>query len=140
MIAQAVQQLYTLLQAVPQLSTSIGLVIGGKAPDPGLTKVPLPAAWVLHDGAQNTQDMRMAQVPLNITTQLAYVVMLYVPYTSQQDLIDNQLPLLEQVITAVHGQTAPTGQRWFWRRSKLVLINPDRLAYHISFELDAASS
>jgi len=137
-IAESINDLYTRLQAIPALASSTGLLLGGKTPDPGLTKIPLPAAWVLHDGAQNTQDQRIGQVPINATTALQFAVMLYVPYSTQQDLIANQLPLLESIIAAIHGQTSPTGQRWYWARSKLVVLNPDRLGYHLTFLLDSA--
>ena len=137
MIAESINDLYGRLSAIPALASSIGLLVGGKAPDPGLAKMPLPAAWVLSDAASNTEDNRQSQVPLNVTSKLTYLVMLYVPYTSQQDLIANQFPLLELVINTVHGQTAPSGQRWYWKDYKLVLVNPDRLGYRVSFVLDS---
>ena len=76
-------------------------------------------------------------MPTLASVHLAYTVLLYVPYTSQTDLIATQLPLLETLISTVTGQTAPSGQRWFFNDFKLVLVNPDRLGYRISFLLDS---
>ena len=137
MIAENAQDLYNRVQAIPALAASTGLALGGKTPDPGLTKIPLPAAWVLADAGKTTQDIRAGRVPTLASVHLAYTVLLYVPYTSQTDLIATQLPLLETLISTVTGQTAPSGQRWFFNDFKLVLVNPDRLGYRISFLLDS---
>lgn len=137
MISQAISDLYSKLQAIPALATGVGLVIGGQAPDPGMTKVALPAAWVVHEGATNTQAIAGALPPRVPTVHMGFYVLLLVAYTSQQDLIANQLPLLEQVILAIHGTTAPSGQRWFWKASKLQRLNADRLGYRIQFALDS---
>ena len=140
MIAQAISELYGYVGAVPGFA-SIGLLVGGKSPDPGLTKIPLPAAWLIHEGGKNTQAIASPNLPVNATTQLGFAVMVYVPYTSQTDLINNQFPLLESLIAAVHGQTSQvTGQRWYYAKHRLVLLNADRLGFHVSFVLDAAIS
>ena len=140
MIAQAINELFGYVKSVRGL-VSVGLVVGGKAPDPGLTKVPLPAAWLIHEGGKNTQDVVRPNLPVNATIQLHYAVMVYVPYTSQSDLIGTQYPLLEALIAGVHGQTSNvTGQRWYYAKHRLVLLNPDRLGFHVSFILDAAVS
>ncbi len=140
MIAEAAQQLFSLVQAIPALASSTGLAAGGKTPDPGGTKMPLPFAWIVADGAENTQDISRPLVPVNATTRIGYSVILYVPNIGQADLIANQFPLLEAIVQAVHGQVAPTGQRWFWKGYKLTVFNADRLCYRLAFLLDAAIS
>lgn len=137
MIAQAISDLYTKLQAIPALATGVGLVIGGQEPDPGMTKVALPAAWVVHDGAVNTQLITNPFPPTIPTVHMGYDVLLLVAYTSQQDLINNQLPLVEAVITAIHGTVGPSGQRWYWKAHKLQRLNASRLGYRIQFVLDS---
>ena len=135
MIAENAADLYTKVQAIPALSASTGITLGGKAPDPGMTKIQLPAAWVLPDDGETVQDDRVGQLPRLANARLSYLVMLYLPYSSQSDLIANQFPLLEQVIATVNGTDAKSGQRWLWRSYKLVLVNPDRLGYRIEFNL-----
>ncbi|MDE2097773.1 MAG: hypothetical protein KGL39_11030 [Patescibacteria group bacterium] len=135
MIAECANQLFTLISAVPGLTTSTGMTVGGKSPDPGMTKIPLPAAWVLPVSGTSLDDMRNPLPPTIAMIEQEFAVMLHVPYTSQSDLIANQLPLLENVIKAVQGQEAPTGERWVAKGYKLVVVNPDRLVFHISFFL-----
>jgi hypothetical protein len=138
-LSAAAQDLYTKIQAIPALASSAGLVLGGKEPDPGMTKIPLPAAWILLSQFDNENVGALLNRPPTIANVRAlYGVMLYLPYISQSDLITNQLPLLEQVIAAIQG-TAITGtgasQRWTLHSGKLVLLNTDRLGYHLIFEL-----
>lgn len=138
MIAECANDLYTKVQAIPALSASSGLAVGGQSPDPGMTKVPLPAAWILAHSAK-TNIPANNPVPFRVANvDMSYLVMLYVPYLGQSDLINNQLPLLQSVIKAVHGTDAPSGQRWRFDTYALGLVNTDRLGYKIQFVLDSA--
>ena len=139
MIDLCAADLYTKIQAIPAIASATGLAVGGKTPDPGLTKMPLPAAWILFDGATSTLDPNSRLPSTNLPAVLSYAAMLYVPYIGQQDLIANQLPLVELVAKTVHGTDAPTGQRWRFSTAKLVLVNADRMCYRINFLLDAGS-
>ena len=138
-LSAAAHDLYTKIQAIPALASSTGLTVGGREPDPGLTQIPLPAAWILLSQFDNENLGTLLNRPPTVANVRAlYGVMLYVPYKSQSDLIDNQLPLLEQVIAAIQGTPiANTGasQRWSLQSGKLVLLNTDRLGYHLVFEL-----
>lgn len=138
-LSAAANDLYTKIQAIPALAASTGLTVGGREPDPGLTQIPLPAAWILLSQFDNENLGSLLNRPPTVANVRAlYGVMLYLPYKSQSDLIDNQLPLLEQVISAIQGTAiANTGasQRWSLQSGKLVLLNTDRLGYHLAFEL-----
>lgn len=128
MIAENSAQLVTLIQGIPVLAKSTGLAAGGKAPDPALTKIPLPAAWVLYAGDKPNEP----QTGFNASNQVLtanYVVMIYVAYISAADLEATQYPMIEAVIQAIRGQQAPHGQRWRYEGQKLSVVNPDRLAY-----------
>lgn len=125
MYSENAQHLFDLLQTVPTLKS--GLAVGGRADDPAMTKIPLPSAWVLlhNDEPEPAGAMNPAgQVVKNI-----FVVVVYVPYISQADLIATQLPLLESVMKVVRGQQAPMGQKWRYEGQRLTLVNPDKLAY-----------
>jgi hypothetical protein len=138
MIAECAQDLFTKIQAITSLAASTGLAAGGKAPDPGMANVTLPAAWIMADEGETTLPNSDGQVKRQLSALLGFSVMLYVPYLSQSDLITNQLPLLQKVIHDVHGTDAPTGERWQFKRYKLRVANTDRLGYQITFLLDSA--
>lgn len=133
MIAKCAKDLYDKVQAISALASASGLAVGGKEADPGMTKIPLPAAWILAHSGVTTLPPTDGQVKQKTTAQLVYVVMLYVAYISQSDLITNQLPLLQTVISTVHGTDAPSGERWAFKDYQLTLVNTDRLGYRIQF-------
>lgn len=138
-LAAAAQDIYTKLQAITALASSVGLAVGGQEPDPGMTKQPLPAAWVLVTEATNENTGTLTNRPPKLANvRLSVSVMLYVPYNSQSDLLTNQIPLLESVIQAIQGTEIANQtetQRWNFAGFKLVLLNTDRLGYRITFEL-----
>ncbi|MGC9237759.1 MAG: hypothetical protein ACP5GF_12810, partial [Thiomonas sp.] len=114
MIAECAQDLFTKIGALGPLASSVGLAIGGKEPDTGMAKLPLPAAWILPASGVNKIPDNFLQQPPTKSWQLAtYVVLLHVPYGAQSDLVANQYPLLENVVVAVHGTTSPGGARWW---------------------------
>ena len=137
MIAECAKDLYDKVQAISALAASAGLAVGGKEGDPGMTKIPLPAAWILAHSGITTLRQDSGLVSAKTTAQMVYVVMLYVAYISQSDLITNQLPLLQTVISAVHGTDSPSGERWAFKDYKLTLVNTDRLGYQIQFMLNS---
>ena len=138
MYAQNAQDLLTKIATVPALSASVGLSVGGQTPDPAMSKIPLPAAWVLL-ADDIAKDPDTGLIPMIQHLNLTYVVMIYLPYIGQSDLLTNQYPLLEAVRSAIHGTTAPSGFRWKYQKAKLVLINPGRIAYEQRYTLDAAA-
>jgi len=120
--------LYTKLATVAALANSAGFGVGGRPADPALTKIPLPAAWVLLGGDDPT-DTEGGMVPAMQVLLVEYFVMLYVPYVSQDDLINVQFPLLRAARTAIHATDAPNGGRWLYQGQRLAGTNPDRLCY-----------
>ena len=137
MIAECAQDLLTKVQSIPALASSTGLALVGTLPDPGATKLTLPAAWILHKRAKNTRDAA-ANIALPSTvaqTLLTYVVALYMPTSN---LIATQLPLMQAVLKAIHGTTAPSGQRWYWESHDLASFNEDRMIFPMFFSVNAA--
>lgn len=120
-----------LVKTVPELSRSTGLRLTGEE-DPGLADIPLPSAWVLLGNvAPNTRER--AVNTLQETVHVEGVVMLYLPYKSQTDLISIQYPTLLKVVQAVRGSKAPGGHRWRFAHSRPLVIQPDRLGYELCF-------
>lgn len=130
------QDLYTKLATVSALANSAGFAVGGKQSDPALTKIPLPAAWVLL-GNDKPMDDETGLVPATQVLLVEYLVLVYVPYTSQSDLIGTQFPLLRSARTSIHATTAPNGYRWKYMGQKLVLVNPDRLCFEQRYAIRA---
>ena len=127
--------LHTKLATVSALAASAGFAVGGRTSDPALTKIPLPAAWILMMKDEATEQDSLAVVSAQQVLKIEYGVMIYVPYTSQTDLISTQFPLLRAVRTAIHATSAPNGYRWKYKGQRLALINADRLCYEVRFEI-----
>ncbi|OYV99040.1 MAG: hypothetical protein B7Z62_02055 [Deltaproteobacteria bacterium 37-65-8] len=129
--------LVTKLETVTALATSSGMAVGGKAPDPALTKIPLPAAWVIL-GEDKADDIETGMIPTTQSVVITYIVMIYVPYLSQTDLINTQIPLMRAARSAIHATKAPNGNRWKYNGQKLALINVDRMAYEQRYTVRAS--
>ncbi|MGZ3325701.1 MAG: hypothetical protein ACXU85_00990 [Xanthobacteraceae bacterium] len=146
-ISENAEDLVARVTSVPALATSAGLALGGRGADPALTKIPLPAAWIMFGKDQvdespygtSQSGMRGGLTPNGENVQQVFSVVIYVPYVSQDDLLTVQFPLLESVIAAVRGdgKPAPSGNRWRYTGQKLAMVYPDRLAYEQHYTLDA---
>lgn len=141
-IADNAADLVARVTSVPELTNSAGLAVGGRGNDPGLIKIPLPAAWVMFGKDMNEEDVPGSSphggfnmVGASTTVLATYSVLIYVPYLSQDDLLNVQFPLLLSVIRAIRGQEAPSGHRWRYTGQKLALVYPDRLAYEQHYTL-----
>lgn len=128
MYTENAQNLLSLVETVPALVKTSGLAVGGRSTDPAMASIPLPSAWVIL-ADDKPRDPETGSNPDGQVVITTYVVMVYVPYISQADLITNQLPLLESVMKAVRGKQSTSGQKWRYEGQKLTLINTDRLAY-----------
>ncbi len=126
--------LYTKLTSVTALANAASFTAGGNAADPALTKIPLPAAWVLLSN-DKPMDNETGVVPLTQVVLVEYTVLIYVQYTTQADLINTQIPLLRSARSAIHGTEGPNRNRWKYMGQKLVLVNPDRLAYEQQYAI-----
>lgn len=126
------------LSTVPALSNSAGMQVGGTASDPSMTKIPLPAAWVLL-GNDAPVDNETGSVPVMQVLLIEYVVLVYVPYVSEADIINTQIPLLRSARASIHGTSVvPNGNKWKYKGQRLVLVNPDRLAYEQRYAIRVA--
>lgn len=137
-LGDCVLDIYTKIQTLPALASSTGLTLGGKEPDPGMTKIPLPAAWVLIPAADNMNIGDLENRPPSLANvRLQQSIFLHLPYISQTDLLANQVPLLESVVATVQGTSVGTagGPRWNLHSFKMAAINTDRIIVHLIFQL-----
>ncbi len=135
MISELASDLLAKVQSVGGWSTTPALSIGGKSGDPGLIKIPIPAAWVrLHQDMPDTPNERYERgsdsgfVGPN-QVMAVYAVTIFLPYTDDANILTEQFPRLEAVINAVHATSAPLAMQWRYAGQLLKLVYPDRLAY-----------
>lgn len=141
MIAECAADLLAKVRTVSALASAASLSIGGRSADPGLIKIPLPAAWVtLGKDASDERDFEhgpasgfIPEAPLMIAT---FPVTIFVPYIDDADLLTVQFPLLESVVKAVHATESPSGYRWRYAGQRIALVYPDRLAYEQRYTLN----
>jgi hypothetical protein len=146
MIADIAEDLVERVTSVAGFEGRAGLAIGGRGADPAMTKIPLPAAWIMFGKDQVDESPYGSSqsggcgglIPNGENIQLVFSVVIYVPYLSQDDLLTAQFPLLESVIKAVRGDglAAPSGNRWRYIGQKLAMVYPDRLAYEQHYTID----
>lgn len=128
------------VQAIPSLENA-KLTLGGKAIDPALAKVPLPACWVLlesdHKDEAPLEHIPNAGVINAQPMQIVWSVIVFVPYTTDDDMLNVQLPLLRSVGKTIHGteadETSDGLVRWMHLGMKKALVYPDRIAYQHFF-------
>ena len=129
------------IRTIPELENSCGMTVGGRADDPGMTNVPLPAAWIMHarddviEDPKGADDSGSALVPVVESVQYSTSVLIYVPYTTEAELLDLWFPLLNSVKRAIHAKPAPNGSRWRYMGQKLAIVHPKRLAYEQHYSL-----
>ena len=112
MISQLSQDLLNKIKAIPsgKLGTSpvrAGLAVGATSIDPFMEKVQLPAVWAVYVG--DVQLDGDPQGKCGATVQAQFVVKVFVEYTSEKDLVDNQYPLLREIANQINGQMGPAG-------------------------------
>lgn len=134
MIAECAADLLAKVMSVPTLTASASLTLGGRSNDPGLVKIPLPAAW-LALAKDASDEVAYSNGPASGLIHPApvligtFAVTTFVPYISDADMLGTQYPLLESIIRAVHATESPSGFRWRYEGQKIALVHPDRLAY-----------
>lgn len=144
MIAENLQDLISKVVSVPAFTASASLVLGGKGTDPGMLKVPLPAAWIMYskDDADEPpfghSSSGHGMVPATQVLLMTCSILIYLEYTTQSDMLSVQLPLLESIALAIKGTEAPSGHRWRYLGQKLAVVYPDRIAYEQHYTLTAA--
>lgn len=140
MIAEIAADLVGKVRSVTAISTRSGLSLGGRSGDPGLLKIPLPAAWVTMKGDQvderdYTHGPESGLVSKWQPMMATYAVTVFIPYLDDADLLATQYPLLRAISDAVHGTEAPSGYRWRYIGQKIALVYFDRLAYEQHYTL-----
>jgi hypothetical protein len=147
MLAELASDLLDKVRTVPALEAKTSLTIGGKSADPDLTKIPLPAAWVVmrKEGKDTSPYDRteMSGVVDEYTLAGTWTVTVMVPYTSDDDLIDTQYPLLESVRKAVHASGGPTGATdggWAFMSQRLAQVYADRIAFEQVYNINYVTS
>lgn len=134
MIAECAADLLAKVRTVPALAGSASLSIGGKSSDPGLVKIPLPAAWVtLKTEISDEQSYEHGPSSGHVGPALmmaTFCVTVFIPYLDDDDLLTVQFPLLQDIILAVHSTGTPAGAlQWRYTGQRIALVYPDRLAY-----------
>lgn len=135
MIAEFAQDLITKIKSVTQLGNRVGLAAAGGATDPSMSSVPLPAGWILFEGEGLELASNNSQ-PQDMIYNFSLALLL--SYSSQDDLINNQLPTIEAIARSVSGQASTNqGSRWVYNGATLVDVFNDRLVYELSFMVKA---
>jgi len=128
-----------LIRTNPALASVTGLALGGRGDDAGLVDVPVPFAWVTFIGDENTDPKKEGIVANPPTLLLKYAVIIGIPYTSEEDLLTVQYPLLRAVCLSINGQQSPTGSRWRYIGTRPPAINPDRQVFSQLYTTIASS-
>lgn len=135
MITELAQDLINKITSVPQFQNRVGAAVGGTESDPTMAKAPLPYSWVIFAGSKPEYDkqggskFRMERYYFSALVGIAYGV-------SEQDLLNNQLPVLEAVAQAVAGtQGHKHADLWEYLGADNIKIYPDRMIYRLEFSI-----
>jgi hypothetical protein len=139
MISEIANDLLTRVRTISDLSGTTSFAIGGKAADPSLKEISLPACrliliqdYVDEDPMTRSSHLGPEVVPKVQQILFTFSALVIVPYEDDISILNTQFPLLESVITTVHGE-APTplggAHRWRYIGQKLSFVYPDRLGY-----------
>ena len=145
MIAECAADILAKVRTVPGLEENAKLTIGAKSGDPGLVKIPLPAAWIVF-GKEINDDQSYTHGPahgvISAQPMLAlFAVTLFMPYTTDEEMLATQYPMLDAVVAAVHGTGTDDGA-FFWRFAgqSAVFRYADKLAYEQHYTLNIVRS
>lgn len=133
MIAEIAEDLIAKIKATPSnkfgtTTKRVGLAAGAKGMDPMMEKAARPAAWVIFVGDENLDTGDQGDCGANL--KLNFIVKVIVDYNTESDLIDNQYPLFEEVINAVHGHSGPIGaKRWKYEGQSLDELTGSRMIF-----------
>lgn len=145
MISEIATDLLVKVRSVPTLAGSTSFAIGGKATDPALKEIPLPACrlllmnmYVSEDPMTTGSSRGSGIVPKTEMVLFDLRALVIVPYQTDDDMLNVEFPLLESVVAAVKATAAPSGHRWRFFGQKLSFVYPDRLGYEQRYTLTAA--
>lgn len=133
MIAEHAADLLAKIRSVAALADRTSMTVGGRSSDPGMVKIPLPACWLTF-GREDNDEQSFERGPSSgvistCTVMGTYAATVMIPYTTDDDLLNVQFPMLEQIINTIHGTEAPGGMQWRFLRQVISNVYPDRLAY-----------
>lgn len=141
MIAEISQDLVAKVKSIASDSFGtttkrVGLAVGARKNDPLMDDTPKPAAWVIFIGDQNVDGA--AQGTCQAMIQYNFIVKVVVDYANEKDLIDNQYPLLTEIIKAISGQGGPLGsQRWKYEGQTIDELTSSRLVFDQRYSITA---
>jgi len=141
MISEIAGHLVQRISTVSALAGSTGTTIGGTEADPTMTTIPVPAAWVVFEGAQDASqndgksgaDSRYQRLVLTFRTVLV------LQYGQGETALLLQLKMIEDVAAAVRGSTPLDfgASPWAYQGCSLMSIETDRIVYSLSFQTSA---
>lgn len=134
MISECAADLLAKVKTVPALAISAALSLGGKSADPGLLKIPLPAAWVMltkdasdEPSYEHGPDSGVIHAgPVLLAT---FSVNVFTAYSDDANMLTATYPMLEAIAVAIHATESPSGFRWRYAGQRVALVYPDRLTY-----------
>jgi hypothetical protein len=150
-IAEAAADIMAKVRTVSGLEINTSLTVGAKSGDPGLVKIPLPAAWIVF-GKEINDDQSYTHGPAHgvISAQptlALFAVTIFMPYTTDAEMLATQYPMLDAVVAAVHATAfAPTvvedESKFYWRFAgqSAVFRYADKLAYEQHYTLSFVRS
>ena len=133
------QALATALAGVPAIANSTGTSVNSTYPDPTVTQIPLPAAWLGYAGSVPLDKPLNGFSGRGVTRKLIYVVMVYLDNTlGQNAFLTTQLPILDEIVAAVRGLLPTPGQAGFafaFEGERLHSLTTKRVTYEQRFSL-----
>lgn len=140
MTALLAADLLAKVRTITALENRTSLSIGGRSEDPGLVKIPLPAAWVTNKSTEpDERDYSHGPTSGFIGADISmatWCVTTFIQYTDDADLINVQFPMLDAIVAAVHGTDGPDGSmQWRDAGRRIALVYPDRMAYEQRFTI-----
>jgi len=133
MISELGQDLLNKIKALPsgKLGTApvrVGLAVGATSIDPFLEKVQLPAAWAVFVGDATNSTSGQGQCGGTIVA--SFVLKVFVQYTNEKDMLDNQYPLLHEIAKQINGQQGPVGaMKWKYEGQTLDELTGNRAVF-----------
>lgn len=134
--------LVDLIAVVPELGGRVGTTLAGGSADPTMSSIEIPAAWVVFDGNQDLSqgDGRTAADSRYQSLLCTFRAVVVLPYgLGEADFVENQLKLLDDIASAVRGETPDTGngpgaRPWLYQGCSLLGVEPDRVMYNMTFQ------
>ena len=135
MITELSQDLINKIITVPALQQRVGAAVGGTKSDPTMAQAPLPYAWVVFGGSQPISDGDGGQRYRREVYNFAVIVGISYGGT-EEDLLETQLPVLEAIAQAAHGQESfKFADLWEYTGADLKSVQTDRLIYQLGFSI-----